>query len=60
MPIKIEQHTGLERRDAERVQAMAKKALKTEHGLEGRRPTIVALERFHRGSIAEDRRTGKE
>jgi hypothetical protein len=32
MPVNIEQHTSLERRDAERVQAMAEKALKTKHG----------------------------
>jgi hypothetical protein len=39
---------------------MAEKALKTEHGFEGGRLTVVASEGFHRRSIAEDRRTGKE
>jgi hypothetical protein len=60
MPVKIEQHTCLERRDTKRVQAVTEKALKTEHGFEGGRLTVVTLKRIHRRSIAEDRGTGKE
>jgi hypothetical protein len=57
MPVKIEQHTCLERRDAERLQAVTEEALKTEHGFKRGSLAVVTLKRIHRRSIAEDRRT---
>jgi len=59
MPVKIEQHAGLERRKPQRVQSVAEETVKTEYGFEAGQ-LAVTLQRSHKTSIAHDRRTRKE
>lgn len=59
MPVKEEQHAGLERREPQRVQAVAEETMQTEDGFEaGELPR--RLKRFHKRSIADVRRMRKE
>jgi hypothetical protein len=48
MPVKIEQHTGLDWRHTKRVQAVTEKAMKTENSFERGRPASVVLKGTHR------------